>query len=87
MFRGIARFYEKTEIGLGIYFIDHFMEEVDALKIHAGSHRKRQGLHFCQIKKFPVALYYRLEADLVRICAVIDCRRSPYKIQRILSHR
>jgi hypothetical protein len=28
-------------------------------------------------KRFPFAVYYRLEGDTVRIYAVLDCRRDP----------
>jgi hypothetical protein len=33
--------------------------------------------HRCLSKRFPFAIYYRVEKQVVRVHAVLDCRRNP----------
>lgn len=33
--------------------------------------------HRCLSKRFPFAVYYSLDRELVRVFAVLDCRRNP----------
>lgn len=83
----IANFYERSEQGAGAYFIDQFHTQALELRLHGGIHSMRRGFHFCQVKNFPIGIYYRSESGKISVCAVIDCRRKPSKIQRILRKR
>ena len=77
-------FYEDQSPGLGAYFPDSLFADVDSLFLYAGSHRVVYGSHRALAARFPYAIYYRVEADVVRVRAIIDCRRSPRWIRRRL---
>lgn len=78
------RFYEGREVGLGSYFLDCLFSDIDFLRLHAGVHRVDCGFHRSLSKRFPFAIYYSKDGDLVRIFAVLDCRRHPLWIRRRL---
>jgi plasmid stabilization system protein ParE len=77
-------FYETQLPGLGSYFLDSLFADIDSLLLYAGIHRVVFGSHRCMASRFPYAIYYRLEADVIRVRAVIDCRRNPAWIRRRL---
>ena len=70
-------FYEDQSPGLGSYFLDSLFADVDSLLLYAGIHRIVYGSHRALGGRFPYAIYYRVEAGVIRVRAVIDCRRSP----------
>lgn len=70
-------FYEAPSPGLGSYFLDPFFADIDSLLLYAGIHRIVFGSHRCLANRFPFAIYYRVEAEVIRVRAVIDCRRHP----------
>jgi hypothetical protein len=73
------RFYEQQEKGLGGYFIDSLFSDIDSLQIYAGIH----SIHFKKYrllsKRFPFAIYYSIQNDIVLVHAVLDCRQDPFK--------
>ena len=78
-------FYESQEAGLGSYFLDTLYSDIDSLRIFGGIHRKAyKNLHRCLSKRFPFAIYYTMEAEVVRVRSVIDCRKNPSWIRRHL---
>ena len=77
-------FYESREPGLGWYFIDCLFSDIDSLFIYAGIHQVVLAYHRCLSKRFPFAIYYSVENELVRVHAVLDCRRNPSWIRRRL---
>lgn len=78
-------FYEKQERGLGGYFIDSLFSDIDSLKIYAGIHQIYFEKYFRMLsKRFPFAVYYRIEEDTVLIYAVLDCRQDPAWIRKRL---
>jgi hypothetical protein len=70
-------FYEKQAPGLGIYFLDSLFADIDSLLVYAGTHRVIFGSHRCLARRFPFAIYYRIEAKTIRVRAVLECRRHP----------
>jgi plasmid stabilization system protein ParE len=77
------RFYEKQSEGLGAYFLDTLSSDIDSLAIHGGIHP----IYFKKYnrslsKRFPFAIYYRLENNTVFVYAVLDCRRNPAWIRK-----
>jgi len=76
------RFYESQAPDLGSYFRDSLLADVDLLARNAGVHAKVLGYHRSLSKRFPFAIYYRVEADVVRVRAILDCRRKPSWIRR-----
>jgi len=70
-------FYETQSPGLGSYFLDSLFSDIDSLLLYAGIHRVIFGSHRCLSRRFPFAIYYRIENDTIRIRAILDCRRHP----------
>ena len=50
--------------------------ELDEI-LFAGIHQIVYGYHRCLSKRFPFAIYYDVEGELIRVYAVLDCRRNP----------
>lgn len=71
------RFYEDREPMLGGYFLDCLFSDIDSLLLYAGVHAIVFGYHRCLSKRFPFAIYYTVAGEVVRVYAVLDCRRSP----------
>lgn len=78
------RFYESQAPGLGNYFLDCLFADIDLLALYGGIHTRVFNYHRSLSKRFPFAIYYRLEAETVRVRAILDCRREPFWIRRKL---
>ncbi len=73
-------FYESQCEGLGEYFLDSLYSDIESLKLYAGIHQKFYGLFRLLSKRFPFAIYYALDDNIVKIYAVLDCRQDSAKI-------
>ena len=59
--------------------------DVRSLKVFAGIHEMSEGFHRMLAKRFPYAIYYRVEAGSVAIVyRVLDCRQNPAKTKQAL---
>ena len=79
-----ADFYELQNPGLGTYFNDCLVSDIESLKLYVGIHEKYRGFFRALSKRFPFAIYYDVAADAVDIYAVLDCRQDPQKIDAAL---
>lgn len=81
-----AQFYEAQGAGLGDHLLDSLYSDIDSLLLYAGMHRVVFGFHRALSKRFPYAIFYRLERDkgLVRVYRVLDLRRDPLWIRQRL---
>lgn len=78
-------FYEKQAKDLGAYFLDTLFSDIDSLRIYAGIHSMHfEKYHRLLSKRFPFAVYYRIENDTVFVYAILDCRRNPAWIRKKL---
>jgi len=77
-------FYEAQSPGLGSYFLDSLYSDIDSLLFYAGVHRVVLGYHRCLSRRFPFAIYYRIEGDTIRIRSILDCRRHPARVRKRL---
>lgn len=78
-------FYESKESGLGLYFLESLYSDIDSLKLFAGIHSMCFEKYYRLLsKRFPFAVYYRMDKNRVKIYAVIDCRRNPVWIKNKL---
>ena len=77
-------FYEEQGQDLGEYFFDSLFSDIDSLALYAGIHPKIFGYHRLVSKRFPYAVYYTLDADLVVLFRVLDLRRDPDRIRKAL---
>ena len=80
-------FYERQNHGVGDYFLDSLFSDIDSLAIYAGIHRQTSGYFVMLAKRFPYALYYKMEADVAIVWRVLDCRRDPAWIRRQMKRR
>lgn len=71
------RFYERQSDGLGDYFLDSLWSDIHSLRFYGGIHPIHNGYHRLLCKRFPYAVYYRVEEGVARVRAVLDCRRDP----------
>jgi len=71
------QFYESRETGVGSYFLDCLFSDIDSLLLFAGIHQIVYGYHRSLSKRFPFAIYYDMVGELIRVHAVLDCRRNP----------
>jgi hypothetical protein len=71
------RFYEAQGYGLGDYFLNSLFSDIDSLHLYAGIHPVLFGHHRLLSRRFPFAIYYHFFGEIVRVNAVLDCRRNP----------
>ncbi len=80
------RFYERRAEAVGAYFVDTLISDIDSLIVTAGVHPTHFGGYYRLLsKRFPFAIYYRVENQTARVYAVLDCRRSPAWIRNRLT--
>ncbi len=76
-------FYEDQETGLGAYFLSSLYSDIDSLRLYTGIHLKPYKNHHRLLsKRFPFAVYYKVEGNTTLVHAVVDCRRDPAWIRR-----
>jgi len=67
--------------------LDSLTSDIESLKIYAEIHSIHFGRYYRLLsKRFPFAVYYRIEEDDIKIYAVLDCRRDPAWIRKRLEH-
>ena len=72
-----AQFYESCATGVGDYFLDSILSDLDSLVLFAGIHPIYFGFHRMLSKRFPFGIYYEVEDNVVYVYAVLDLRRDP----------
>lgn len=77
-------FYERQSEGLGEYFLNSIFADIDSLILFAGIHNKKHDFFRMLSKRFPCAIYYTIESDLIIVHRVLDLRRNPASISRAL---
>lgn len=71
------RFYENQSLGLGQYYLDSVYTDIESLHLYFGIHPQHFGYHRLLAKRFPFAIYYRIESEYIKMYAVLDCRQDP----------
>jgi hypothetical protein len=77
-------FYAKQGENLGAYFFDSLFSDIDSLELFGGIHRKVFGYHRLLSKRFPFAVYYKMDGDVAVVWRVLDCREKPEKTRQAL---
>ena len=80
-------FYDRNEEGVGDYFYDSLISDLEALRFFGGIHGRKFGFYRMFSKRFPFAIYYEIEKDIVYVVAVLDMRRKPSWIKKNLGKR
>lgn len=73
------RFYARQGKSVGDYFLDSLFSDIDSLELYAGVHMKVFDYHRLLAKRFPHAVYYKVDGDVCIVFRVLDCRQEPKK--------
>lgn len=80
-------FYDQSEPGVGDYFWDSLLADIESLLLYAGIHRKEHGFYRMLAKRFPYTIYYDIVDDIACAIAVLPMRRNPAWIKTKIKHR
>ena len=80
-------FYNSQEFGIGSYFVDSLLADVESLALFHGIHPIHWGFHRMLATKFPFGIYYDDTPTETQIFAVLDLRKDPLWTQAELSNR
>ncbi len=80
-------FYDLQELGVGSYFRNCIIADIESLWLYAGIHAKHFGLYRMLSARFPYAIYYDIQRDVAIVAAVLDVRRNPIWIHQELNGR
>ena len=83
----LALFYDQQSQGLGDYFLRSFHTDAAKLSYEAGSHALHFGLHYKSCSRFQASIYYRMRDNVVEVVAVLDSRRDPEALRKVLTNR
>jgi len=78
-------FYDAQELGIGDYFADSILADVESLPLYHGIHRRAFGFYRMLAHRFPFGIYYRETKTETQVLAVLDLRRDPNWIRKELS--
>ena len=77
-------FYAQHGDELGDYFLDSLFADIDSLTLFAGIHVQVWGFYRMLARRFPYAIYYKVDADVCTVWRVLDCRSRPSHVRRTL---
>ncbi len=80
-------FYDNFEMGVGDYFADSLMADLERLALFHGIHSLHFGFHRMLASRFPFGIYYAERADRTDVVAVLDLRRDPSWIRDQIKER
>ena len=80
-------FYNSNEKGIGTYFYDTIISDIESLYLYAGMHSKHWGLYRLLSKRFPFAIYYHIHNKTAIVVAVLDLRRNPAWVRKKIQSR
>jgi plasmid stabilization system protein ParE len=75
-----AVFYGQQSDGLDEYFLGCLREDIAKLESTGGIHEQYHGFHRSLSERFPYAIYYLVNAAIIDVVGVLDCRRDPAAI-------
>jgi hypothetical protein len=68
------QFYARQGKSVGDYFLDSLFSDIDSLELYAGIHMKVFDFHRLLAKRFPYAVYYKVDSD---VCIVFREDHAP----------
>jgi hypothetical protein len=80
-------FYDGIEPGVGTYFLQRIVEDIERLETLSGIHGLHFGFHRMLSERFPFGIYYRETNDETQVFAILDLRREPTWIRAELNAR
>jgi plasmid stabilization system protein ParE len=82
--RKSRHFYERQSKGLGEYFLNSIFADIDSLILFAGIHNKKYDFFRMLSKRFPYAIYYKIESDIIVVYRILDLRKDPASMSNAL---
>lgn len=79
------RFYERQVAGMDVHFLKSLFSDIDSLLQYAGIHPIHFGCYRLLGKRFPYAIFYAVEGDMILVRRILDMRRNPDQIRRELN--
>ena len=61
--------------------------DIDSLMLYAGIHQEYFGYYRLLSRRFPYAIYYKIENNNIVVWRVLDCRQEPEKTELQLTDR
>ena len=80
-------FYEAQEAGVGQYYVDSILADIESLGLFSGIHPIHLDFHRMLASRFPFGIYYLEVGDETQVFAVLDLRRNPTWIHKELRNR
>jgi hypothetical protein len=80
-------FYDLKAPGIGDYFWDCLISDIESLILFAGIHPKKYDFYQMFAKRFPYAVYYEIVQENAYVAAILPMRRDPAWIVKQLKRR
>jgi hypothetical protein len=80
-------FYDSQQLGIGDYFVDSLLSDIESLSLFHGIHPRHFGFLRMLASRFPFGVYYDETQTEVQVFAVLDLRKDPLWIRTELSTR
>lgn len=80
-------FYDSIEQGVGDYFLQRIVEDLERLESTSGIHGLHFGFHRMLSERFPFGIYYRETGTDTQVFAILDLRRDPTWLREELQSR
>lgn len=80
-------FYDRSEFGVGDYFTDSVVADIESLALLHGIHSIHLGFHRMLASHFPFGIYYADAPHQTRVVAVLDLRRDPSWLREEIEKR
>lgn len=75
--------YERQQTGLGRQFLDELRGTYDRIAYNPFTYQDiRSGIRRALVRRFPYAVYFAVEGDVVVVLAVLHVNRNPDEWQR-----
>ena len=82
-----AEFYDFQEGGVGDYFVQCILSDIESLALFHGIHAMHYGFFRMLSERFPFGIYYREMPDSTEVFAVLDLRQEPTWLREELEER
>ncbi len=80
-------FYNSQAKGVGEYFWDCLLSDIESLVLYAGVHCKEYGYYRMPAKRFPYSIYYETKDEIASVIAVLPMRRNPKWIEEKMDNK
>jgi hypothetical protein len=79
-------FYESQQDGVGDYFWDCILSDIESLVVYSGIHKKEYDYYKMLSKRFPYAIYYDVVNKTNYVIAILPMRKDPNWIESKLKN-